>query len=258
MKKCFLSSSFIFCLFILLLLSARVVGQTSSVRSLITEPVDASQLSVLKGNTHPLARSEFDRGAPPDSVAMDGMQLVLKRSPSQQVALETLLAQQQQQSSPNYHKWLTPDQFSQQFGPSDQDDQTITAWLESQGFHIDDVSKGRTIIEFSGTAGQVRQAFHTVIHKYVLTNGAQHWGNSTDPEIPAALTPAVAGVNTLHNFPKTPLNHVLGVMRRSKETGALRALNPQFTFAGGCNAASSNSTTATVTGTSGTGLLHRL
>ena len=239
-KKCLLSASFISCLFILSIVSARAFAQTSSVRSLITEPVDASKLSVLKGNTHPLARSEFDRGPAPDSLAMDRMQLVLKRSQSQQVALETLLAQQQNRSSPNYHKWLAPDQFSQQFGPSDQDIQTITAWLESQGFHIGDASKGRTVIEFSGTAGQVRQAFHTVIHKYVLTNGEEHWANSTDPEIPSALTPAVAGVNTLHNFSKKPLNHVLGMMRRSKETGAVKALNPQFTFAGGCNGTGTN------------------
>ena len=62
------------------------------------------------------------------------MLLVLKRSPEQDTALDKLMAEQQDQSSPNYHHWLTPEQFGEQFGPADQDIQTITSWLESQGF----------------------------------------------------------------------------------------------------------------------------
>ena len=64
---------------------------------------------------------------------------------------------QQDAASPNYHRWLTPQQFGQQFGPADQDIQTITSWLQSRGFQIASVSSGRTVIEFSGTAGQARE-----------------------------------------------------------------------------------------------------
>ena len=101
------------------------------------------------------------------------------------------MAEQQDPSSPNYHKWLTPAQFGQQFGPADQDIQTITSWLTSHGFQINHVSNGRTIIQFSGTAGQVQEALHTPIHKFVV-NGEEHWANTTDPSIPTALTPVVA------------------------------------------------------------------
>ena len=66
------------------------------------------------------------------------------------------------------------------------------------------MSKGKTVIEFSGTAAQVQSAFHTSIHKYVV-GGEEHWANSSDPQIPTALTPVVAGVATLHNFFKRPL-----------------------------------------------------
>ena len=97
---------------------------------------------------------------------MNRMLLVLQRSPQQESALELLLDQQQDQSSPNYHQWLTPQQFGQQFGPSDQDIQKITSWLQSHGFQVAPISNGRTVIEFSGTAGQVQEAFHTAIHKY--------------------------------------------------------------------------------------------
>jgi hypothetical protein len=72
---------------------------------------------------------------------MEHMLLALKRSADREAALETLLTQQQDRSSSCYHQWLTPEQF----GPSDQDIQKITAWLQSQGFQVNDVSKGRGI-----------------------------------------------------------------------------------------------------------------
>ena len=199
---------FIAVLFIALIpfIPSSVSGQ-SGVASRISAAIDNTKLTTLHGNVHPMARSEFDRGAAPASLPMDHMQLVLTRSADQQTALETLLAQQQNPSSPNYHNWLTPEQFGQQFGPSDQDIQKITAWLQSQGFQVNEVAKGRTTIDFSGNAGQVQQAFHTAIHSYVMANGEQHWANSTDPQIPAALAPVVAGVSSLNNFPRKPMSH---------------------------------------------------
>jgi subtilase family serine protease len=194
------------------LLPFRLTAQTAPAPPRITQAVDEAQLTVLKGNTYPLARAEYDRGAAPASLPMNRMLLVLRRSPEQEAALQQLLDQQQDQSSPNYHQWLTPQQFGQQFGPSDQDIQTITTWLQSHGFQLAPISNGRTVIEFSGTAGQVQEAFHTSIHKYSVPTktGAveDHWANSTDPSIPAALTPVVAGINTLHNFFKQPQHHL--------------------------------------------------
>jgi hypothetical protein len=178
------------------------------VRPLITQAVDEAQLTTLKGNTHPLARAQFDLGTAPADLPMQRMLLVLKRSAEQESTLRTLLDDQQSKASPNYHKWLTPEQYGQQFGPTDSDLQTITAWLQSHGFEVGS-TKGRTVLEFSGTAGQVREAFHTTIHKYIV-NGEQHWANANDPLIPNALTPAVAGVLTLHNFIKKPAIHFTG------------------------------------------------
>src|ERR1039458_5078071 len=108
-------------------------AQTANVQPRITAAIDESRLTMLKGNTHPLARPEFDRGAAPDSLPMQRMLLVLKRGPDQEAALDALMEQQQDASSPNFHRWLTPAQFGQQFGPSDQDIQTITMWLQSHG-----------------------------------------------------------------------------------------------------------------------------
>jgi hypothetical protein len=174
---------------------------------LITQPIDEHQLTLLRGNTHPLALPQFDLGTAPATLPMQRMLLVLKRGPAEEFALRTLLDNQQDKNSPSYHKWLTPEQFGKQFGPTDGDMQIITSWLQSHGFQVG-TTNGRTVLEFSGSASQVQEAFHTTIDKYVV-NGEEHWANASDPSIPTALTPAVAGVMTLHNFLKKPQIRVL-------------------------------------------------
>jgi subtilase family serine protease len=198
---------------------------TATPQPLITQPVDDSQLTVLNGNTHLLARPIFDMGKAPADLPTKRMLLVLKRSPQQESALRKLLDDQQDKGSPNHHKWLTPEQFGKQFGPTDSDMQTITSWLQSHGFQVGS-TKGRTVLEFSGNAGQVQEAFHTSIHKYIV-NGTEHWANASDPSIPTALTPAVAGVLTLHNFIKKPAIHFTGQKVAAKLVAGKK---PQVTF----------------------------
>lgn len=199
-----------------------------TLRPLITEALDESRMTVLRGNTHPLARREFDLGTAPATLPMERMLLVLKRSPEQESALHKLLDDQQDKNSPNYHKWLTPEQFGAQFGPSDADMQTITSWLQSHGFQVG-TSKGRSVLEFSGSASQVQDAFHTTIHKYVVS-AQQHWANANDPSIPAALAPAVAGVMTLHNFTKKPTLHFSGERIPARMVQVPGRAKPQVTF----------------------------
>src|SRR5215472_656675 len=196
--------------------------------SLITEAIDESQWTVLKGNTHPLARPQFDLGTAPATLPMERLLLVLKRSDAQETALRKLLDDQQDKNSTNYHKWMTPEQFGAQFGPTDADIQTITSWLRSHGFQVG-TTKGRTVLEFSGSASQVQQAFHTTIHKY-LVNGEQHWANASDPSIPKALAPAVVGIDSLHDFPRKATNTFVGTY--SEETKQLNSALPNYTISG--------------------------
>ena len=211
----------------------QVLTTTSSnyVRPLITQAVDETRVTTLKGNTHRLARPQFDIGGAPANLPMDRMLLVLKRTPEQQSTLMKLLDDQQDVNSPNYHKWLTPDEFGKAFGPADQDVQTVTSWLQLHGFRVDHVSRGRIVIQFSGDAGQVQQAFGTAIHKYAI-RGEEHWANATDPKIPAALAPAVAGIATLHNFHSKP-QHVI-----SPDKATITYVNskPQVNFSSGVHA----------------------
>jgi subtilase family serine protease len=118
---------------------------------------------------------------------------MLSRSSAQEAALNKYLAELQDKSSPNYHKWLTPAQFGKLYGPADSDVAAIVAWLQSQGLRVDGVSSGRTNIAFSGSVAQIERALHTSIHSY-QANGEQFFSNNSNPKIPAAL----AGASGLH------------------------------------------------------------
>jgi subtilase family serine protease len=200
-----------------------VMGQ---VRPRVAEAVDDARRTTLSGNVHPLARAEFDRGAVAESQPMNRILLLLKRSDEQEAALQDALAKQQDKSSPSFHQWLTPEQFGAEFGPADADIQAVTDWLTRQGFTIGKIYSGKTVIEFSGSAGQVQRAFGTVIRNYEV-GGKLYSANASDPQIPAALAPVVTGVVSLHNFPRQSHARYLGEFRR---TVGKPGLQPLFTF----------------------------
>ncbi len=165
----------------------------------IQQEVENSLRTTLPGNVHPLAKAAFDRGAVEDSLQTPRMQLLIKRPADREAALKAYIADIHQKGSANYHEWLTPDQLAQQYGPADSDIQTVTAWLQSQGFTVSKLSRAKSTIEFSGTAGQVKSAFNTQIHKY-LVDGQMHYANATNPQIPTALVPVVSGVVRMNDF----------------------------------------------------------
>jgi Pro-kumamolisin, activation domain len=229
------------------LLPAGAFAQTSNVAPRITQAIDETSLVTISSSVHPLAQAKYDRGPVADSQPIHRGLLLLQRSPEQEAALRQLMDGQQSKSSPNYHQWLTPQQMGQLYGPAQADIQTVSSWLSSHGFQVNRVSASGTIIEFTGTAGEVQSAFHTAIHTYEV-NGGTHFANSSPVKIPAALAPVVAGVVSLHNFPKKPMSHAVGVFSKSKTTGEVKALarfgptpaghfpTPDFTFAfNGCS-----------------------
>jgi subtilase family serine protease len=167
--------------------------------ALIHDAVDENKLVTLKGNTRPEATTGNDLGAVADGLILDHMMLQLKRSAEQEKAAAQFIDDLHNPKSPNFHKWISAEEFGKEFGLADSDITAIRAWLESHGFTVHSVYSSGMVIDFSGTAGQVARAFHTSIHNLDV-NGAHHIANMSDPQIPEALAPAIAGVVSMHNF----------------------------------------------------------
>src|SRR5437868_6768881 len=120
--------------------------------------VDPGRMVALKGSTHPRALPENDEGPADPATRMSLMTVTLKQTPEQQRDLEQLLEEQRDPESPNYHKWLTPEEFADRFGSSRDDIDQIVGWLESQGLSVDNIARSRNWVVFSGTAAQVQSA----------------------------------------------------------------------------------------------------
>jgi regulation of enolase protein 1 (concanavalin A-like superfamily) len=176
-------------------------------RPRITQGVNETDRVALAGNTRPEARVENDRGAVASDFLMEHMLLQMKRSSEQEAALQQFLEELRTKSSPNFHHWLTAQEFGERFGLAKPDLEAVTGWLESHGFRVNVVYPSGMLIDFSGTAAQVRKAFQTEIH-HLEVKGEKHIGNISDPRIPAALAPVVAGVISLHDFRPHAMHHL--------------------------------------------------
>jgi subtilase family serine protease len=165
--------------------------------------IDNNSFTAIHGNLRSEARPQYDRGAVESTLRLTNIIMAFRPSPDQEAALNTLLQEQLDPSSPNFHRWLTPEQFADRFGLSRADMGRIVSWLEDQGFTINLTARGRTWVSFSGTAAQVSSAFHTEIHRYVV-NGETHYANSTDPAVPSALADVVLGFRSLDDFHPRP------------------------------------------------------
>jgi subtilase family serine protease len=167
-------------------------------------PIDETRRVTLAGNTRPEANFRNDLGQVEDSLPLEHMQLLLKRSQATQGALDAYTESLSDKTSPNYHHWLTAEEFGVRFGVALADIETVKNWLAGHGLTVNTVYTNRIMIDFSGTAAQVRSAFSTEIHRY-SAKGAVHIANATDPKIPAALAPVIAGVVSLHDFRPRPM-----------------------------------------------------
>jgi pseudomonalisin len=193
--------------------TANAQGPLNSGNPLLTRPrdritgyVDDERRITLSGNRHPLAIAQSDAGAVAPDFPMDRMILTLLPDAAQENALLQLLEEQQNPESPYYEHWLTPQQYGEAFGVSEADAAKVTEWLQAHGMDVEEITAGQRAIVFSGTAAQVKSAFHTSIHTYKVASEIHH-ANASDPQIPAAFAGVVGGIVSLHDFRAQPMHN---------------------------------------------------
>ncbi len=166
----------------------------------ITSAVDTARVRTLRGFVHHRASAERDYGLMDSSTPLTQGMLTL--SPAE--GLDDFLRAQQTPGSPDYHRWLTPEQFAQRFGPSGNDQAKLVNWLESQGLRVTMVARGGQAITFSGSIGAVSKAFRTEFHRFEV-GSKTHFANTKEPSVPLALERVVSGVRGFNDFRLAPL-----------------------------------------------------
>jgi hypothetical protein len=182
--------------------SAGLLSAQSLVTRIASE-ANSSEMTMIKGSEHPLANPANESGRVPASTRLSGITMMFSRSAAQEADLNALIAAQQDPTSPQYHQWITSDQFAARFGMAQADLDKVSSWLAQQGFAVDSVNRSCNAIHFSGSVGQVESAFQTQLH-YYTAEGETHFAPSTALSIPAAFAPVVATVSNLDNFRPRP------------------------------------------------------
>ncbi len=185
------------------LATTAMAAQTPAPR--IRSEISNVAVSPLKASQQPLGSTQNDAGRMPSDAKINGMSIVFNRSAAQEADLQALLAAQQDPQSPQYHQWLSPEQFGARFGMAQADIDQVQTWLQQQGFSVDSVARGRNMIRFSGTVGQVEQAFQTEMH-YFNSNGEKHFAPAKLLSVPMAIAPTIAAVRNISDFRPRPMH----------------------------------------------------
>ncbi|SDF87872.1 S53 family peptidase [Terriglobus roseus] len=192
------------------------------VRRLSTLPSSSESRVSLPDTVSPRVKSASVTGHLSSDTQLSGMSLIFNLTDAQKADLTQLLADQQNPSSAQYHKWLTPQTYGQRFGLSDADLSIVKDWLTSKGFTVDDVAPSRNRIVFSGTAAAVEGAFTTTLQRFHRAD-QDYFENSTAISLPQSLAGVVSGITGISSYHIQPPVHTP------------QAIAPQYTDGSGAH-----------------------
>jgi subtilase family serine protease len=140
--------------------------------------------------------------------------------------LNSLLSNIYDPQSPFFHRYLTPDQFKQQFAPTPDEVRQVANFLRGQGLAITGISSNDLLINAVGSVAQAQQAFHTQINTYRLGSRV-FYANSVAPSVPGSISELIASINGLDDSVQYyPLYKRATTVTRGLERRALPLTGP--------------------------------
>jgi subtilase family serine protease len=98
--------------------------------------------------------------------ATQSMRLVLVLPLRNQAALDSLLRDLYDPSSSSYHQFLTVDEFTARFGPSQEDYDAVTSFAKTKGLTVVGTSRNRMNVDVSGSVANIEGALHVTMSTY--------------------------------------------------------------------------------------------
>ncbi len=106
--------------------------------------------------------------------------------------LDRLFQQLYDPASPNYRRYLTPEQFTGRFGPSEEDYQALRNFAKSNGLTVTATHPNRVVLDVEGAVTDIQKAFHLTLRVY------RHPREARDFYAPDMEPSADFGVPILH------------------------------------------------------------
>jgi subtilase family serine protease len=114
--------------------------------------------------------------------------------------LDALIMRQSDPMDSQYKHYLTPEQFAQEFGPTQADYDALTDFARSQGLTVTQTSKSHLLLHVQGTAAQVGTAFGVQLSRYARPDGSAFYAADDGPLLPRGLAARGANVIGLTDF----------------------------------------------------------
>ena len=146
--------------------------------------------ATLVGNVPPWAKSANFKAAASTSDSIGFRVYLGWTNPA---AVEALAKAVSDPRSASYGQYLTPQQFRQQFAPSQSQVNAVQSWLRSQGFRVDYTPLNNHYVAAEGTVAQAAAAFATTFGTYSVA-GQTLRSPSSDISLPTAIAGFVSGV----------------------------------------------------------------
>ncbi len=158
---------------------------------------DANNLAV-SGNVPAVVangRAQLNGAVPSDEVIHFSIALPLRN----RSALTNLIDQIYDRNSANYRHYLTPAQFTEHFGPSEDDYQKVIDFAKSKGLAIDATHPNRVLLSVSGNAATIENAFSVHLNRYQHPTQAREFF-APDKEPSFSSTLPILEINGLNNY----------------------------------------------------------
>ncbi len=154
-----------------------------------------NQRAILRGQNVPLISHASLLGTANSAQILNLSIGLLPRDPA---GLDNFLQAVYTPDSPQYHQYLTPEEFNQLFAPTDEQVQEVTSFLKAQNLTVNSIASNHLLIDASGTVNQVQQAFQVKINTYKY-NDRTFYSNAQSPSIPSSLQSLIISVSGLDN-----------------------------------------------------------
>lgn len=113
--------------------------------------------------------------------------------------LNRLLKEIYDPASTNYHHYLTPEQFTERFGPTEQDYKKVIAFAETNGLTVTATYPNRTLLDVQGSAAKVEKAFHVTLQVYQHPSESRtFYAPSSEPSVNVNIP--ISHVSGLDNY----------------------------------------------------------
>jgi subtilase family serine protease len=167
---------------------------------LITGTIDPAIRVTLTGDQPGWTNIATDNGPVPANQIIPHILVSLKRGATPQAALDQFITATATPGSADYHHWIAPNMLAA-LALAAQDLTALQTWFSNNGFSIAPLPASQMRLDLAGSTAAINEAFGTTLHQYTL-NGTPYIAPASDPSLPAALAPVIAGV-TLSNIAPT-------------------------------------------------------